>query len=325
MMPGFRGGEALCFVCHDGFTEEERMVNTSGQIYHEKCFVCAQCFRPFENGLFYEYDGRQYCEYDFQQLYAPCCNSCGEYVIGRVIKAMHANWHPDCFRCELCKDPLADTGFIKNAGRALCKRCHAAEKAKGGRYLCNRCHTYIEEGGHIMYMGEPVHPWHYNCYACNKELDVNCRKKNNELYCLRCHDKMGTPICGSCRRPVEDRVVNALGKQWHVEHFCCAQCEKPFYGHRHYEKNGLAYCETHFNELFGDICFVCNRAIARDVVTALNKCYCVQHFACWGCNVKLTLKSKFHEFDMKPLCLKCHEKLPRELRKRLRKAESANR
>ena len=104
-------------------------------------------------------------------------------MIGRVIKAMHANWHPDCFRCELCKDPLADTGFIKNAGRlvslytnmssflwfivirimpnisslpveyvsallfkkaenlfiksfinfnrALCKRCHAAEKAKG--------------------------------------------------------------------------------------------------------------------------------------------------------------------------------------------------
>ena len=38
-------------------------------------------------------------------------------MIGRVIKAMHANWHPDCFRCELCKDPLADTGFIKNAGR----------------------------------------------------------------------------------------------------------------------------------------------------------------------------------------------------------------
>ena len=38
-MPGFRGGEALCFVCHDGFTEEERMVNTSGQVYHERCFV----------------------------------------------------------------------------------------------------------------------------------------------------------------------------------------------------------------------------------------------------------------------------------------------
>jgi hypothetical protein len=39
----------------------------------------------------------------------------------------------------------------------------------------------------------------------------------NELYCLRCHDKMGIPICGACRRPIEERVVTALGKNWHVE------------------------------------------------------------------------------------------------------------
>lgn len=47
---------------------------------------------------------------------------------------------------------------------------------------------------------------------------------------------MGIPICGACRRPIEERVVTALGKQWHVEHFVCAKCEKPFFGHKHYEK-----------------------------------------------------------------------------------------
>lgn len=25
------------------------------------------------------------------------------------------------------------------------------------------------------------------------------------------------------RRPIEDRVVTALGKHWHVEHFACAK------------------------------------------------------------------------------------------------------
>ena len=30
---------------------------------------------------------------------------------------MQANWHPDCFRCEICNDGLADSGFVKNAGR----------------------------------------------------------------------------------------------------------------------------------------------------------------------------------------------------------------
>lgn len=28
---------------------------------------------------------------------------------------------------------------------------------------------------------------------------------------------MGIPICGACRRPIEERVVTALGKHWHVE------------------------------------------------------------------------------------------------------------
>src|SRR6218665_576610 len=40
-----------------------------------------------------------------------------EFIIGRVIKAMNCNWHPDCFSCQLCNAPLADAGFIKNAGR----------------------------------------------------------------------------------------------------------------------------------------------------------------------------------------------------------------
>ena len=43
----------------------------------------------------------------------------GKFVIGRVIKAMQANWHPDCFRCEICNDGLADSGFVKNAGRLV--------------------------------------------------------------------------------------------------------------------------------------------------------------------------------------------------------------
>ena len=36
-------------------------------------------------------------------------------------------------------------------------------------------------------------------FHLSKELDHLCRKRDTELYCLRCHDKMGTPICGACR------------------------------------------------------------------------------------------------------------------------------
>ena len=55
------------------------------------------------------------------------------------------------------------------------------------------------------------HPYHFNCASCGSELTSDAREKNGELLCLRCHDKAGVPICGACRRPIEGRVVNALG------------------------------------------------------------------------------------------------------------------
>ncbi|EAW95334.1 LIM and senescent cell antigen-like domains 2, isoform CRA_e [Homo sapiens] len=176
---------AVCQRCQARFSPAERIVNSNGELYHEHCFVCAQCFRPFPEGLFYEFEGRKYCEHDFQMLFAPCCGSCGEFIIGR--------------------------------------------------------------------------------------------------------------------------------------HFVCAKCEKPFLGHRHYEKKGLAYCETHYNQLFGDVCYNCSHVIEGDVVSALNKAWCVSCFSCSTCNSKLTLKNKFVEFDMKPVCKRCYEKFPLELKKRLKK------
>lgn len=100
----------------------------------------------------------------------------------------------------------------------------------------------------LRFRGEVYHPYHFNCSSCSVELNADAREVKsrpgysanemvyislsksssylfdyfilffqNELYCLRCHDKMGIPICGACRRPIEERVVTALGKHFHVE------------------------------------------------------------------------------------------------------------
>lgn len=129
---------------------------------------------------------------------------------------------------------------------------------------------------------------------------------------------MGIPICGACRRPIEERIVTALGKQFHVDHFVCAHCEKPFLGKRHYEWKGSAYCERDFLQLFGHQCFSCNQIIKGDVVSALDRYWCVEHFACAYCELRLLVnKSKFYNVQSKPCCKKCYEKFPRALRKRL--------
>ncbi|XP_070537718.1 LIM and senescent cell antigen-like-containing domain protein 1 isoform X1 [Ptychodera flava] len=311
---------AMCTRCSDGFSVEEKMINCNGELWHEGCFVCAQCFRPFPDGMFFEFEGRKYCEHDFHVLFAPCCGRCGEFVIGRVIRAMNMSWHPDCFMCQICATILSDTGFVKSRNRALCRPCHMRERAEtSGKYVCYRCHTIIIEG-HLKFQMETYHPYHFNCKNCGEELTADAREVRGELYCLRCHDKMGIPICGACRRPIEERVVHALGKTWHVEHFVCAKCEKPFLGHKHYERKGLAYCETHYNQLFGNICFVCNKVVTGgEAITTMNKAWCPDHFYCCGCDAKLTLKSKFVEVDMKPVCKRCYEKYPPDLKKRLKK------
>lgn len=313
-------GVGVCCRCGEGFGTHQQIVNSNGEVWHPQCFVCAQCFQPFPEGIFYEYEGRKYCEHDFHVLFAPCCGKCGEFIVGRVIKALNSSWHPDCFRCQICAGPLADSGFVKNAGRALCRVCNANEKARGmGKYVCHKCHSIIDEGGHIKYKGEAFHPYHFSCNSCSIELNADAREVNGELYCLRCHDKMGIPICGACRRPIEERVVHALGKAWHVEHFVCAKCEKPFFGTRHYEKKGLAYCEIHYHQLFGNICFTCNSVISGDVFHAFNKAWHVNHFGCSICERKMSQKTKFFEFDLKPVCKFCYEKFPSELKRRLKK------
>lgn len=328
--PGIVNMESMCCArCDNGFEPKAKIVNSNGELYHPQCFVCAQCFRPFPDGVFYEFEGRKYCEHDFHVLFAPCCGKCGEFIVGRVIKAMNASWHPKCFTCEMCHKELADLGFVKNQGRALCHECNDKVKARSeGKYMCQKCRSVID-GEPLRFRGEVYHPYHFNCTGCNKELtssaiEVKTRpgytaNELNELYCLRCHFKMGIPICGACRRPIEERVVTALGKHWHVEHFVCAKCEKPFLGNRHYERKGLAYCETHYHQLFGNLCYVCNQVIQGDVFTALNKAWCVNHFACSSCDQKMTVKTKFYEVDLKPVCKKCYDRYPRELRLRLKK------
>ncbi|CAF0900674.1 unnamed protein product [Adineta ricciae] len=283
----------VCANCKQSFAINEQIINAAGQIWHTQCFVCAQCFQPFENGLYFEHDGRKYCERDFQMLFAPCCAECAHPIVGRVIRAIQKCFHPDCFRCHVCHIPLLDIGFSKNNGRALCRECHLKEKQKDPTF------------------SQPI------CSTCHVELDENAQDVRGLLYCQTCYNKLDLPVCAACRRLIDDRVVSALGKQWHVEHFCCARCGQAFLGNKHFEHKGLAYCETDYHFLFGSACFICSRVLVDGAYVACNKKYCVDHFACSTCETKMNEKSKFFDVDATPVCKPCYGKLPSGIRKSL--------
>lgn len=132
---------------------------------------------------------------------------------------------------------------------------------------------------------------------------------------------MQIAICSACKQPIDnERVLNALGKQWHIEHFACSHCEKPFLGSLYYEKENLAYCELDYKLLFGNRCFICNCVSTGDEFTAWNKCWCSNHFSCYLCDEKMDQKTKFYGLDYKPICKKCFEKLPSKIKSTISKA-----
>lgn len=47
----------------------------------------------------------------------------------------------------------------------------------------------------------------------------------------------------------------------YLQHFVCNVCEKPFLGHRHYERKGLAYCEGHYHMV--GFCEIYSQKISR--------------------------------------------------------------
>ena len=141
----------------------------------------------------------------------------------------------------------------------------------------------------------------------------------NNLFCLPCHDKQDSiHICSACHKPIEGRRIFALDSFWHVEHFVCTTCQRPFLGKLHYEHQGQAYCEMHFKEIVGVRCFACNRIITSEHIKALNKPWCNGCFRCSACDGLLNVKEKIVAIDGRPTCLKCWGLMPNEMKKRLK-------
>lgn len=56
----------------------------------------------------------------------------GEFIIGRVIKAMNNSWHPECFRCDLCQEVLADISLNQERREGTGRGTVVPSKAAGG-------------------------------------------------------------------------------------------------------------------------------------------------------------------------------------------------
>ncbi|XP_078508816.1 transforming growth factor beta-1-induced transcript 1 protein [Lissotriton helveticus] len=170
--------------------------------------------------------------------------------------------------------------------------------AKG---LCASCQKPIA-GQVVTALGQTWHPEHFVCSHCQKEMGgSNFFEKDGLPYCERDYFTLFSPRCGLCNEPIIDKMVTALDKNWHPEHFCCVKCGRPFGEDGFHEKDGKQYCRQDFHELFATRCHGCAKAILENYISALNALWHPECFVCRECYTPF-VNGSFFEHEGQPYC-----------------------
>uniref|UniRef100_A0A7C9ENY7 LIM zinc-binding domain-containing protein n=1 Tax=Opuntia streptacantha TaxID=393608 RepID=A0A7C9ENY7_OPUST len=105
-----------------------------------------------------------------------CLGCHGEIGHGRYLSCMGGFWHPECFRCHACNEPISDYEFSMSRNRPYHKSCYKEQHHP----RCDVCKNFIptNPAGLIEYR---AHPFWMQKYCPSHEHDM-------------------TPRCCSCER-----------------------------------------------------------------------------------------------------------------------------
>lgn len=171
-------------------------------------------------------------------------------------------------------------------------------KTKG---LCAACNQPVV-GQVITALGKIWHIEHFMCAHCHETLGTkNFYERDGQAYCERDYHSLFAPRCAYCNGPIVDKCVTALNNTWHPEHFFCAQCGRPFGDDGFHERDGKAFCRADYFEMFAPKCGGCARAIVDNYISALNRHWHPECFACWDCHQPFAGGS-FFDYEGLPYC-----------------------
>ncbi|XP_065811106.1 uncharacterized protein [Labrus bergylta] len=170
--------------------------------------------------------------------------------------------------------------------------------AKG---VCGACKKPIV-GQVVTAMGRTWHPEHFVCTHCQEEIGSrNFFEREGQPYCEKDYHSLFSPRCHYCNGPILDKVVTALDKTWHPEHFFCAQCGAFFGPEGFHEKDGKAFCRKDYFDMFAPKCGGCVRAILENYISALNSLWHPECFVCRECFTPF-INGSFFDHEGQPYC-----------------------
>lgn len=284
-------GKTVCAGCMEPLKRGQRALEAGSRVYHPEHFSCEGCGDVFaEDAQYYERDNAPYCSKCNLKLFGMCAGCNGQISGDRpAVSALNRNWHLSCIKCAACGGGFEDGVFFTSEDEngvmhAYCERDYLEIHAP----RCRGCTDIIKDTG-LHACGSS---WHTQCFVCTVCRDPfpesNYFEVDGRPYCSNdYYNHFGTK-CAGCGEFITDEVVNALGQQWHVGHFNCAKCSKSFGDFEYYEKDGKAYDEQCYCELFCPLCPVCGCYVVEEASVALGIAYHPWCLRCSHCGEQLT-------------------------------------
>ncbi|XP_054613398.1 PDZ and LIM domain protein 5b isoform X2 [Dunckerocampus dactyliophorus] len=131
-----------------------------GMSWHPEEFDCAHCHSSLVDRGFVEEKGQVYCEYCYEQFFAPTCALCQQKILGEIMNALKQTWHVSCFVCVACQQPIRGNMFHMEDGQPYCEMDYY--KLFGTN--CHGCDFPIEAGD--KFMEALGFTWHDTCFVC---------------------------------------------------------------------------------------------------------------------------------------------------------------
>ncbi|XP_068697434.1 Wilms tumor protein 1-interacting protein homolog isoform X2 [Montipora foliosa] len=169
-------------------------------------------------------------------------------------------------------------------------------------------------------MGNLYHVQCFLCFTCGNQLIGQAfYNVNGKIYCEPDYKMLGLSLkhCHFCRKPIKQKIIQALERWYHPSCFRCSVCDMELDGVPFTrDQESRIYCVPDYQRKFCPTCAICNKLIVASKeseefirVASMGKDFHLDCFQCEDCGVQLDVnKRQCYPQDHHLLCRKCREK-----------------
>ncbi|KAI8069153.1 hypothetical protein BC940DRAFT_332450 [Gongronella butleri] len=147
----------------------------------------------------------------------------------------------------------------------------ASTSTSSSTLYCQSCRQLLE-GEFIRALDGAFH-WH--CFVCmdchepvaSKFFPIEMMDGLQQPLCERDYFRRLNLVCDQCGDALKGPYITAVGKKFHLDHFCCTTCGEVFGADDpYYEHNDSVYCYYHYSIMYAICCAGCRTAILKQFV-----------------------------------------------------------